>query len=193
MNNNNIEIKESGFTLLELMMSMVILAIAFLGILPLFFYSQALIKDATLQNMALSVLQNKMDRILELDYNRINYSDFDDSLFPDVPEYTFILPEVATDPCDSYAINPCGFVTSGASQFRNYLLDIVDVQGYFFTRVIDIDQPDISNSIETGDDPLPPGDQTLRVTISVYWTVPGNKEHFVSSTTEIHNDEDRDL
>ncbi|MBN1550907.1 type II secretion system protein [bacterium] len=183
--------KQSGFTLLELMMSMVIMSIAFLGILPIFFYSQAQIKEATLTNIAISIIEEKMDRIVQLDYDLINYTDFDHAFYPSMPQYTYVLPERYTRPCTSYSPNPCGFVTNSSSPYYHKLLDIVEVNGYYFTRVIDIDQPKIWESLEDedktglGQDNLPADRQTLRVTITVSWTVPGGHQRSVSSTTHI--------
>ncbi|MBN1354869.1 type II secretion system protein [bacterium] len=181
---------ERGFTLLELMMSLVILSIALMGILPLFFYSQAQLKEATLSNLGISIIQSKMERILNLNYDLINYTDFDNAYFPGRPEYTYILPERATSPCITYVPNPCGYVSNNTSPYYNKLLDIVEVDRYYFTRVIDVDDPDDFNSLEPDDygpggSNLPADMMTKRVTLTVYWTVPGGKQHFVSSTTQI--------
>ncbi len=189
--------KNSGFTLLELMIAMVILAIAFMGILPFFFYSQARLKEATLTNLAMSLIQAKMDRIIHLDYGLIHWQDnpFGDS----ETQYTYILPEYYNSPCIDYRNgNPCGWHDTAT---RNMLMDIVELQGYYFTRYIDIDHPyDPVNSpygvaswesddyIEPGNPGLPTDKRTLRVTISVYWTVPGGNQHFVRATTLLFDD-----
>ncbi len=91
--------KKSGFTLLELMISMTILAIALMGILPFFFYSQAQIKQATLSNIAIGLVQQKMERIAQMDFQDIHYMDA--PFFPDMTtQYSYILPEVNMSPCD---------------------------------------------------------------------------------------------
>jgi prepilin-type N-terminal cleavage/methylation domain-containing protein len=179
---------ERGFTLLELLISMVILSIAFLGILPFFFYSQAKLKDATLTNLALSLIEEKMERITNLGYELINYQD---NPWGDVnTQYTYILPEVNIPPCSTYHPNPCGYQGTWT---KKQLMDICRLprnlppdskDGYFFTRYIDIDQPDIPDSWDDPIDPgLPSDHQTLRVTITVLWNVPGGKQHFVQATT----------
>jgi prepilin-type N-terminal cleavage/methylation domain-containing protein len=179
--------RERGFTLLELMMSLVILSIAFMGILPLFFYAQAQLKEATLSNLAVSVVQAKMERIMELDFDYINYTDFDDTYFPSEPEYTFILPERATSPCTTYAPNPCGYISDNSSPYYNKLMDIVVIDDYYFTRIIDVDDPLDSSSMEDTLDlvNLPADSMTKRVTVTAYWTVPGGKQHHVSSITHV--------
>ncbi len=180
-----------GFTLLELMMSMVIMSIAFLGILPLFFMSQAQIKKATLTNMAMAILQDKMDRIRGLDYDLINYTDFDDSAgFTDMPEYTYILPDVTNAPCTSFVPNPCGWVSDSSSPYYNKLLDVVMVDNYYFTRIVDVDDPDDRNSLEHPEDfngihdNLPSGGDTKRISVYVFWTLPGGKSDHIGATME---------
>jgi prepilin-type N-terminal cleavage/methylation domain-containing protein len=180
-----------GFTLLELMVSMSILAVALMGILPFFFYAQAQIKQATITNIALSLLQQKMERIAQLDYKMIHYMDA--PFFPDLTtQYLYILPEKNMSPCSDFPSNPCGF-QSGC----NCLIDIVETQGYYFTRSIDIDDPRIFDSLEMPEDlqigsPIGlyiPNFDSKGVTIEVKWKVPGG-ERFVRSTTMIYDNTD---
>jgi len=132
-----------GFTLLELMISMSILATALMGILPFFFYSQAQIKQATITNIAMGLIQEKMERIAQLDYDSIHFMDA--PFYPDLTtQYLYILPEVNMSPCTDVAPNPCGF-----KSWCNCLVDIVEKQGYFFTRTIDIDDVKDFPSMET--------------------------------------------
>jgi prepilin-type N-terminal cleavage/methylation domain-containing protein len=173
--------KAAGFTLIELMMSMVIMSIAFMGILPFFFYSQAQIKQSIITNIAILLIQEKMERILSLDYDLIQYDDFDGD---PAKEYVYVLPERKLRPCITYG--GCGYIPAPANILRDY----VESQGYFFTRTIDIDQPDLSASLEVDDMPggtsnLPPDMITKRVTIKVSWTVPGQQQQYVSATTQI--------
>jgi len=177
-------INSRGFTLLELMISMVILATAFLGILPFFFYSQAQLKDSALSNFAMSVIQEKMERISNLEFDLVHHQD--DPFSDPATQYTYILPEVQTYPCTDYTPpNPCGW-----DPFTNFLIDVVKRNDYFFTRHIDVDHPDYADSFEPDDEPLPDND-TLRVTITVYWTVPGGNnvnQRFVRATTHLTDD-----
>ncbi len=186
--------RQKGFTLLELMISMVILAIAFIGILPFFFYSQAQLKEATLTNMAMQLIEEKMERIMYLGGEDIDLIHWQDDPFPGSgTQYTYILPERFMEPCSGYPSNPCGWDDKGTAN-RNMLMDVVERQEYFFTRFIDIDDPDISASWEDentfGADPsgggLPDDGQTIRVTITVTWTIPGGGEHFVRATTHVY-------
>jgi prepilin-type N-terminal cleavage/methylation domain-containing protein len=171
--------KEKGFTLLELMMSLIILSVAFLGILPMFFYSQAQIKEATLTNKAISIIQQRIARINSLQFDEIDFRDFNDD---PLIQYTYIMPEVLQEPCVS---NPgvCGFIPS-----INMLREIIVSGGYYFTMIIDIDDPTETSSYEPGDT-TPPDNLTKRVTIRVSWTIPGGRERSVSTTTEIFNSE----
>ncbi len=172
-NNND----EKGFTLLELMMSLIILSIAFLGILPMFFYSQAQIKEATLTNKGISIIQERLSRINTLKFAEIDYRDFSDN---PAMRYTYIMPEVLQAPCTTYP-GTCGFIPS-----LNMLREVVEADGYFFTMIVDIDDPQESASLETGD-PALPDPLTKRITIRVSWTIPGGYERSVSTTTEIFN------
>ena len=176
--------KQKGFTLLELMISMVIMAIAFLGILPFFFYSQSQIKQAIITNYAMNILQEKMERITHLDYGMILYDDQDGT--PN--EYIFVLPEARLSPCTGLPGGSCGYIPS-----TNLLRDYVERDGYFFTRLIDIDQPEDRNSLEEEDkigpfgDNLPSDRLTKRINIQVNWTVPGGTSQFVAATTQVAN------
>ena len=181
-----------GFTLLELMISMSILAVALMGILPFFFYAQAQITQATITNIAMSLLQQKIDRIAQLDYDLIHHMDA--PFYPDMAtQYLYILPEVNASPCIDYPSNPCGFKSS-----CNCLIDIVYLDGYYFTRTIDIDDPLNSDSIEFSQDfqsgsPTGlylPNFDTKGIMVEVRWTVPGGKERFVRSTTLVYNNTD---
>jgi prepilin-type N-terminal cleavage/methylation domain-containing protein len=177
--------KSCGFTLLELLISIVILATCFLGILPLFFYSQAQIKSAIITNLAMTLIEDKMSRIVITDYEYITYDDFDGD---SNKEYIYVLPEKRLAPCTTLPSDPCGFVPS-----LNVLRDYVVKQGYFFTRYIDIDDPGDSNSLESddinpgGESNLPSDGITKRITITVEWTVPGGKKQFVRAATEINS------
>lgn len=180
-------IQNKGFTLLELLISIVILATALTGILPFFFYSQAQMKQATITSLAMTLIQQKMERIAQLDYELIHYMDA--PFFPDVvTQYTYILPEYFLPPCTDIAPNPCGF--QGAS---NMLVDIVNLRGYFFTRYTDIDSLDQAGSLELPEDrgspptfTYLPNSDTLGVTIEVHWRIPGG-ERFVRSSTWVYN------
>jgi prepilin-type N-terminal cleavage/methylation domain-containing protein len=172
--------ESSGFTLLELMMSMVIMAIAFLGILPFFFYSQAQLKQATIMNAAITCIQNIMERVLFLDYDLITYDDFDGT----PTQFVYVLPEANLQPCSTLPAGSCGFIPS-----LNMLRDYVQAGSYFFTRVIDIDDPDDPNSLESNDlrpggNDLPPDGITKRITVKVSWTIPGGGERYVMATTQ---------
>ena len=183
--------EQTGFTLLELMISMTILATALMGILPFFFYSQAQIKQATISNIAMSLIQEKMERISQLDYKDIHYMDA--PFFPDMTtQYAYILPEVNLSPCTDVMPNPCGF-----KNWCNCLIDIVQRQGYFFTRSIDIDDPYNYPSMEFPADLRPgtptglnvPDFETKGVTIEVRWRTPGGERFVRSSTLVFDNTE----
>ncbi|MBN1879406.1 type II secretion system protein [bacterium] len=182
---------KDGFTLLELMISMTILATALMGILPFFFYSQAQIKQATISNIAMSLVQEKMERISQMDFGDVHYMDA--PYYPDLTtQYSYILPEVNMSPCTDVAPNPCGFQT-----WCNCLIDIIQKQGYFFTRTIDIDDPTMFDSMEFPADLRPgsptglnvPDFETKGVTIEVRWRTPGG-ERFVRSSTLVFDNTD---
>ncbi|MGB3975787.1 MAG: prepilin-type N-terminal cleavage/methylation domain-containing protein [bacterium] len=186
------ELNNRGFTLLELMISMSVLAVALMGILPFFFYAQAQITQATITNIAMSLLQQKLNRITQLDYDLIHYMDA--PFYPDVAtQYLYILPEVNDSPCRDYPSNPCGFKPA-----CNCLVDIAIVDGYHFTRTIDIDDPLDFDSIEFAQDRqfgttthlYLPNFDTKGITVEVRWTVPGGKERYVRSTTLVYNNID---
>ncbi len=88
--------------------------------------------------------------------------------------------------------NPCGFKT-----WCNCLIDIVERQGYFFTRTIDIDDPRLVDSMEFPDDLRTdsstglnvPDFETKGVTIEVRWRTPGG-ERFVRSSTAVGDNQD---
>ena len=174
---------KDGFTLLELMISMTILATVLMGILPFFFYSQEQMKQATITSMAMTLVQEKMERIAQLDYDLIHYMDA--PFFPDVTtQYHYILPEVMMSPCTDVGPSPCGFQTS-----TNNLVDIVRRQGYYFTRTTDIDSIEQVGSLELPEDRgtystglYLPNDETIGITIEVRWRIPGG-ERFVRSST----------
>jgi len=180
----------AGFTLLELMISIVILATALMGILPFFFYSQAQLKQATITSLAMTLIQEKMERIIQLDFDLIHYMDA--PFFPDTTtQYNFILPEVYLSPCTDVAPNPCGYQPA-----TNMLVDIVERQGYFFTRTIDIDSIQQLGSLElpedqgtTGTGTYLPNADTVGVTIQVTWRIPGG-ERFVRSSTLVFDSSD---
>jgi prepilin-type N-terminal cleavage/methylation domain-containing protein len=177
-----------GFTLLELMIAMSVLAVALMGILPFFFYAQAQIKQATITNIALSLIQQKMERIGQLDYELIHHMDA--PFHPDMTtQYSYILPERNLPPCSTMTPNPCGF-----QEWCNCLVDIVEAHGYYFTRLINIDDPRNYSSLEFPD-VLQPGSptglylpnlDTKGVTIEVRWNTPRG-EQFVRSRTMIYD------
>ncbi|MCD4654203.1 type II secretion system GspH family protein [bacterium] len=177
--------EKAGFTLLELMISMIILATALMGILPFFFYSQAQLKQASITSIAMTLIQEKMERISQLDFEMIHYMDA--PFYPDMTtQYTYILPEYFQEPCTDVSPNPCGFQSS-----TNSLMDVALKHGYFFTRIIDIDDINHWASIELPEDQGPyttglylPDNETIGVTIEVRWRTPGG-ERFVRSSTMI--------
>jgi len=118
-----------------------------------------------------------LSRINTLQYREIDYRDFNDN--PTL-QYTYIMPEVLQEPCTSHP-GTCGFIPS-----INMLREIVVSDGYYFTMIIDIDDPMEVPSMEPGD-VAPPDNLTKRVTIRVSWTIPGGHERSVSATTEIFN------
>lgn len=187
------EKKIAGFTLLELMISIVILATALMGILPFFFYSQAQLKQATITSLAMTLVQEKMERITQLDYDLIHFMDA--PFFPDTTtQYVYILPEANLSPCTDVAPNPCGYQPA-----TNMLVDIVERQGYFFTRTIDIDALDQFGSLELPEDQggggtgtYLPNNETIGVTIQVTWRIPGG-ERFVRSSTMVYDSTDFQL
>ncbi|MBN1296735.1 prepilin-type N-terminal cleavage/methylation domain-containing protein [bacterium] len=189
----NIDKKIAGFTLLELMISMIILATALMGILPFFFHSQAQLKQATLTGLAMTLIQEKMERIIQLDYDLIHYMDA--PFFPDLTtQYTFVLPEVFMSPCTDVTPNPCGYQSAS-----NLLVDVVERQGYFFTRTVDIDCMSQLGSLELPEDQgthptglYLPNDDTIGVTIQVQWRIPGG-ERFVRSSTLVFDNSDFQL
>ncbi|GEM_PF-5917610 len=171
-----------GFSLLELMISLVVMITAFMGILPFFFYAQKSIKEALLTQYALTFIEEKMERIKTLDYDLIDYRDFSD-LASEGLAYIYILPEVNGGMCADHG--PCGFNVDGTNTLR----DIVSSpgSGYFFERHIDIDDSEDDESWEPGETPLninlPPA--TKRISIRVSWSVPGvDKHRFVTASTE---------
>lgn len=173
---------KKGFTLLELMISMVVMLTAFMGILPFFFYAQKSIKESLLTQYAVNFVEEKMERIKILDYELIDYQDFAD-LASEGLAFIYILPEVNGGVCASHA-GGCGFDVDGTHMLR----DIVNQtgSGYFFIRHIDIDNSMDSDSWEVGEtrSNLNLPDDTTRITIRVSWTVPGGRQRFVTATTE---------
>jgi len=176
-----------GFTLLELMISMVILATALSGILPFFFYSQAQMKQATITTMAMGLVQEKMEHVAQLDFDLIHFMDA--PFLPDIStQYTYMLPEYFLNPCNSVAPNPCGYQSS-----TNMLVDIISRKGYYFTRTIDVDSLTQIGSLELPEDsgPAPtftylPNADTVGITIEVRWRRPGG-ERVVRSSTWVYD------
>ncbi len=179
-----------GFTLLELMIAMSVLAVALMGILPFFFYAQAQIKEATITNIALSLIQQKMERIGQLEYDMIHYMDA--PFYPDTAtQYSYILPERNQPPCTLMTPNPCGF-----QEWCNCLVDIIETHGYYFTRLINIDDPRNWASLNFPDALCEecgystglylPNLDTKGVTIEVRWNTPRG-EQFVRSRTMIYD------
>jgi len=181
----NIKKNKAGFSLLELMIAMCILATAMMGILPFFFYSQAQLKRAAITSIAMTLIQEKMERIAQLDFDMIHYMDA--PFYPDVTtQYTYILPEYFQSPCTDVAPNPCGYQAS-----NNFLVDVVQRQGYYFTRFTDIDDINYYPSLELPEDQGPyttglylPDSDTIGVTVEVHWRIPGG-DRFIRSSTMI--------